>query len=80
MVYCWECLFIAGSVLGAQQPSDSYEVDGSWWRFGDLRFNAIWYGYDEAVEMLTFEDDRKVVRAAILVVEANFMENGERWA
>jgi len=45
---------------------------------GEMQFKAVWFRSEEAVQMLTFEDDRTVLRRAIEIVQSNFDKNGVR--
>jgi len=79
--------FVAGSLRegGHEGASHSPKNTGTELRdgmgvygMGETQFKPVWFRYEEAVERLTFEDDREVVRKAIEIVAANFDEGGER--
>lgn len=42
---------------------------------GEKRFDATLFGYEEAVEKLTFEDDKKVLEQAIGIVESTYRKS-----
>jgi len=62
--------YIAGKITYVQFDTSGREIE--------RQFDHVWLYYDEAVEMLTFEDDRVVMRRAIEIVTANYLNHGGR--